>query len=258
MAYRTLWKSYHTEHLTEKYLYRFHTLKYMEAFLQTSRMWFSRVDMFKDKMECVHVPELLEKKLDIEKIEKRSRRFLVSCWHAANRESLALWDSYASCDEERKKVAIRFLRKDLVYYVCDNDIRNSHHFRGYPRYLHGGVVYRNLLTEDMKELSRSTVREPAFRKEYAFKYENEYRFVIEQKTAVEEKGYGYQLDDMHRLRFRIIVNPLLDNPEYIRVHERMQEIGFGKFLEFSPLVRWLKPQIWAKAGEEEAENETQK
>lgn len=125
MAYRTLWKSYHTDHLTEKYLYRFLTLKYVENFLLTNKMWFARADGFKDKMECVHVPELLEKKLDLEKIEKRSRRFLISCWHAANRESLALWDSYASCDDERKKVAIRFIRKNLVHYVCDNDIKNS-------------------------------------------------------------------------------------------------------------------------------------
>jgi hypothetical protein len=195
----------------------------------------------------------MEEKLDLQKIENRSKRFPISCWHAANRESLVLWDSYANCEEERRKVAIRFVRKNLVYYVCDNDIKNNYSFYGTPGFLHGGVVYKNLMTEDLKELSKSGVREPSFRKELAFKYENEYRFVIEQKQEAVEPGYGYWLDDMQRLQFRIIVNPLLDNPEYIKVHERIVELGFRNFLEFSPLTRWLKPQIWAKAGEPEPE-----
>jgi hypothetical protein len=198
-------------------------------------------------MECILVDDLSAERLDLEKIERRRKRFLISCWHAADRESLALWDSYADCDASRRKVAVRFARRDLVRYVQFNDIRNSYSFNyhAHPVYLHGGVVYKNLINVDLSDISKAGVLYPAFRKELSFRYENEYRFVIEQKTEAKDPGYGYYLEDARMMDFKIIVNPLLDNKEYVRIHDWVTELGFQDSLAFSPLARWLKPEMWS-------------
>ncbi len=85
-----IWHSYHTEHLTGKYLYRFLPMKYLEDLLNNGTIWFSRANQYKDKMECVHVADLHGGKPDFERIKKRRLRYLISCWHVADNESLAL------------------------------------------------------------------------------------------------------------------------------------------------------------------------
>lgn len=237
------WHSYHTTHIKEKYLFRFVSLKHLEDFLTNGTVWFSRADKFMDKMECVHVSDLVGKKPDFERIKRRKFRYLISCWHVADHESLALWDSYATSEEDRRRVAICFDRKQLVSYMHDFDVKNHIRFYNSPLFLHGGVVYSNLVTADSMALSKAGIKYPAFRKEAAFKYENEYRFVIEQKNEA-ESGFAYMLDDPKYLDFKIIINPLLESEDYIKVGERINELGFWDKHELSALAKWMKPELW--------------
>ncbi len=101
----TTWNTYNTSGITDKYLYKFLSLKDLNRFLKSGDIWFSRSDIFGDKMECVMIADLLKPQLPLPAIETRKKKFLISCWHIANKESLALWDTYAKSDKKRRKVA---------------------------------------------------------------------------------------------------------------------------------------------------------
>src|SRR6185369_5536509 len=103
-----MWNSYHTKEITETYLFKFLPKKRLFDFFETGSIWFSRADKFGDKMECVRIDDLLVKQPDYKSIEERKKKFLISCWHLANNESLAFWDTYTDNSDNRKNFALRF------------------------------------------------------------------------------------------------------------------------------------------------------
>ncbi|MHB8401562.1 MAG: hypothetical protein ACYDCN_06075 [Bacteroidia bacterium] len=80
--------------IEEKQLFKFLPFNRLVDFIENKTIWFSRADKFGDKMECVHISDLL-KKPDYKEIEARKRKYLISCWHVANKESLAFWDTHS-------------------------------------------------------------------------------------------------------------------------------------------------------------------
>ncbi|MDB5211145.1 MAG: hypothetical protein JWQ30_1972, partial [Sediminibacterium sp.] len=194
-----MWKSYHTDKMTGRYLYKFLSLNRLEYFLQHGAIWFSRADQFADKMECVHINDLLAEKPDFAKIESRKKMYLISCWYNADHESLALWDTYATEPAKRRTVAIRFERKQLVQLFKNTFYGYSSYFKN--SFWHGGVVYRNLVNADLQSLNGAAMKHPSFRKEAAFSYEKEYRFVMElhKDFRVGPLGSAYHLGDVNSL-----------------------------------------------------------
>ena len=85
---------------------------------------------------------------------------------------------------------------------------------------------------------------PAFRKEAAFKYENEYRFVIELIDSYSYEGFGYNIGKPNKLDFDIIINPLLKNDEFNILKDNIINEGFEQNIEPSILTRWLRPDLW--------------
>lgn len=237
------WKSYHTKDLTERYLFRFLSLNYLEDFLNTGSIWFSRADKFGDKMECVRIAELKKSKPDFEQIEIRKQKFLINCWHLASKESLALWDTYSDTVEKRRKVAIRFKRQDLIQIIQDTKFKNDSLYYQ-TKWIHGKVQYRNLVNVKPEKLTTSALKYPSFRKEKAFEYENEYRFIIELIQPTTKLGLAYELGKIEQLPFEILINPLLNKEEYSQVKEIIISRGFESNLRDSVLARWLKPELW--------------
>ena len=119
------WNTYHTRDLEEKYHYKFLSEQWLAEFLQTGNIWFSRADQFGDKMECVRISDLINQNPDYEAIEKRKRKFLISCWHLADNESIAFWDTYSEYPENRRNYAIRFKRTQLQQIFNQTIFRNK-------------------------------------------------------------------------------------------------------------------------------------
>jgi hypothetical protein len=240
-----MWESYHTKELKEKYLFKFLSKKYLYEFLKIEQIWFSRADKFGDKMECVSIAHLLKPKPNYTEINARKRKFLISCWHIANKESLAFWDTYSKRPEDRRIIAIRFKRKILIEYFKER-FYNNNSFYIKTKWVHGKVEYQDLANSSKENLINFRMLYPAFRKDSAFRYENEYRFVIEfiNEDYFSSDGFGYNLGLSNELDYDIIINPLLDKVEYNEIHLELKKEEFENKIQKSALYNWLKPEEW--------------
>lgn len=238
------WHTFNNKNIKSKFLFKFLSEKYLIEFIRTGNLWFSRSDKFGDKMECVTIKDLLRKpRPDFNEIEKRKKRHLISCFHEGNKETLAFWDTYARVDKERRKYALRFNREELV-----SIIEGKTNLKSIPKdtvaLTHGKVVYKNLINSTKLELKAKTVPHVAFRKEYVFAYEKEYRFDILLKGESRLPGHNLYLGETQNIPFKILVNPLLENNEYKDCIQKIKSINqYDRYSE-SPLTKWLKPEMW--------------
>lgn len=237
------WNTYNVEKVKGKYLFKFLSEKNLERFLLSGDIWFSRADAFGDKMECVTINDLKSDKPNLKAIEKRKKKFLISCWHEATKETLAFWDSYAETSDKRKIVAIRFKREKLINLIGSNLFKNVLPVSS-SGLIHGKVKYRNLLGVKPSSLNNQKVKYSVFRKESVFKYEREYRFVIQLTSDFEKDGYGYNIGNWQSIPFSILVNPLLKKDEYIVQINKIKQGIYGKKFKESTLTKWLKPELW--------------
>ncbi len=185
----------------------------MTQFLDTGNLWFSRSDKFGDKMECVMINDLIKKVPDFKEIERRKRKHLISCFHEGNKETLAFWDTYAKTDNDRRKYALRFDRQEITQIIKDKTSAISNLDIKYL--VHGKVKYKNLIGASATSLQSKKVKYPAFRKEYVFAYEKEYRFDISLKNERKDFGINFHLGKSRDINFTIFINPLLENDDYI-------------------------------------------
>src|ERR1700722_15469016 len=157
-----VWTEFNTERLTSKYLFKFLSEKNLLNFVHTQNIWFSRSDLFGDKMECVTIQDLKKKIPDFVKIEQRKQRHLISCFHYGTKETLAFWDTYAKTDEHRRKYALRFEREGLIQLIINSqsisDLPNTKNL------IHGKVKYKNLIGSTKENLVENIVKYPSFRK----------------------------------------------------------------------------------------------
>lgn len=234
------WLSYHTKNADAKYLFRFLPLEYIKTFLESGNLWFSRADTFGDKMECVLINDLQKEPPDFKKIEKRKRKTLISCWHLADEESLAMWDTYSKTYSERRVCAIRFKRDDLNKLI--KSASTSLAPTEVKRSIYGRVIYKDLLGSEKLEMKK--VKFNAFRKESAFKYESEYRFVIQLNDESHENGFNYPIGHPSKLPFKIFINPLLPSENYNNLKEYFLNGVHSSKVQDSKLIKWLKPELW--------------
>jgi|SRR5665647_260330 len=237
------WKHYNTENIKSRYLFKFLSEKHLMMFLETGNIWFSRSDKFGDKMECVMIKDLQKPIPDFKEIEYRKRRHLISCFHEGNKETLAFWDSYTKTDEDRRKYALRLNRQDLVKLIESSSLEDSS-IPIISNLVHGKVKYKNLIGANITKLEGKKVKYPAFRKEYVFAYEKEYRFdiILQQESKI--IGYNLKIGDTMDIDFSIFVNPLLENQDYISCLKKIRQSKFENKLKLSTLTKWLKPELW--------------
>lgn len=237
------WIAYNTEAIKGKYLYRFVNEENLLRFLNTGKLWFARADQFGDKMECVMIKDLKDDRPNLTAIEKRKRKHLICCMHEANNESLAFWDTHAVEDKLRRKYALRFDRHDLVELISNSNYPdNISNIIGDQ--IHGKVRYKNLINTAKDKLLNKTVKYPVFRKEYAFSYEREYRFVFRLTKEFENLGIGLKIGMVNDIPFKILVNPLLDNKEYLNCLKKIESANASSKFKASALTKWLKPELW--------------
>lgn len=237
------WQQYNDKPDNGKFLIKFMSEKNLFRFFKNGQLWFSRADQFGDKMECVTINDLKAKHFPFAKLIERKHKHLISCWHNVGRESISMWDASYESLSDRRVYAIKFKTDELIKLIqpatfatdIENLIREN---------LFGRVVYKNLL-KDRNELDIDKMKRVAFRKEYSFSYEQEFRFVVRGNKVFKDKGYGLDMGDPMTLDYSIMVNPLLLKEDYIAYLNKLlaHPVGNEKYQD-SELVGWLKPLEW--------------
>ncbi len=240
------WSPYNAQNIKGKYLFRFLAEERLLYFLNTGNLWFSRADQFGDKMECVSLNDLpVIGRPNFEKIEARKKKHLICCFHEGTTETIALWDTYSTNDVLRRRYALRFCRRELIFLLEKAKVINfekgliEKNFVG--SLVHGKVRYKTLLNS---QGSKSSVLRVAFRKERAFSYEKEYRFDIKLKHPFKTEGVPYYIGEPEKIPFVISVNPLLEKDEYSNAVAKLEDLGLKDRYEESVLAKWLKPELW--------------
>ncbi|HLO55479.1 MAG TPA: hypothetical protein VK169_14390 [Saprospiraceae bacterium] len=233
------WESYNVAKIRGKYLYRFMSKERLEQFLNSGNLWFSRADLFGDKMECFRLSDISGKSFDYDSILSRKKKHLICCFHEGNNESLAMWDTYFRKDKDRRNFSIRFNRAELVNLIESKNKIRIDIPEDTQSLIHGKVLYRSLVGLAPEKVQTKTVKHVAFRKEASFSYEREYRFDIRVCSDFAENGHSLTLDNVYTLNFDILVNPLLNQPQYKKERKYVKSLGFESKLSDSELAKWL-------------------
>ncbi len=235
------WENYNRKKKKGKFLIKFLSEEFLFKFLNSGEIWFSRADKFGDKMECVLIDDLQKKSFPFDKVLERKQKHLISCWHNVGRESISMWDASYESVEKRRVYALKFEYDKLIKYVSGNKFNVDILEKNY-----GSVVYKNLVRDKESEsLSNNKIRRAAFRKEYSFSYEQEFRFVVKTNETLNSDGIGLNIGEPNTLDFEIMINPLLKKDEFIRMRNNLKEdnLAWSKYQD-SKLVKYLKPTEW--------------
>ena len=235
------WIEYNTSEIKRRYLFKFLSEDQLKRFLSSGNVWLSRADKFGDKMECVKFEDFQLEKPNVDQIEGRKRKHLISCWHEAFNETIAFWDTYSDKAENRRVVALRF---EMSYLVDLMTSKSTDLPSDIEELIHGKVRYLNMASRNLTKLRENGIEFPSFRKEFSFSYEREYRFVCHLKNEFLKEGFGINIGEPLKLDFNILVNPVLKMDDYNCLKTKLNEGKFGNKLSDSELAKWLKPEFW--------------
>jgi len=237
-----MWEEFNIEEIKGKYLYKFLSKAHLEKFLLSGDIWLSRADKFGDKLECVAIKYLKNSTLNLQEIEINKQKHFISCFHEATFESLAFWDTYAKNQEERRNYAIK-INREYFCKIIENAFIPIEHNK-ISKMIHGKVVYKNLLSSRKEKLEQKKIKHVSMRKEYAFHYEREYRFVIKTKEIINSEGINIHLGLPTNLNFQILINPLLDNDDYKNANQFLEDINFKDRFELTKITKFIKPHLF--------------
>ena len=228
------WDTYHTNDITEKFVYRYLSFEKLVSFLRSNSLYLSRLDKFEDHIEGVspfYINEIIlglkaavkpknpnpniSKQVWDEIIEnhkkavnhyrlnliKEQKERFVSCWILGDVESLGMWDLYA-----RNGFAIRFERKYFQKLIRENLTNQVDETAKIDLLVAGKVIYQNFDKMMFNEL-KSGMKYSVFRKHLSFKHENEYRIVDFKPNTTDDVGIKFKLPKLENLDFDIIANP---------------------------------------------------
>jgi len=187
-----------------EHIWRYLDIHKFISFLNSMELFFTRLDLFQDPFEGVttrlikqrymaklipsedrlnqklpqHAREkllvekkLMEKNYDEESIRKQKTQF-INCWFRGERESLAMWNLYSN----KESIVIRIEGRKLIDHLRSQTGKELPKFSD-SDFICGPVKYFKLNPVDMYE-SVTGVEYSAFKKDVAFSFENEFRFLI--------------------------------------------------------------------------------
>jgi len=238
-----------TDHLENTTLFsRYLTTQKLLHLLLYRQIPFTRLDKFDDLLEGMTYKNLAELNINIDSanadnlliddldasLRRAESKILsietetistqkgqyVSCWFCEERESMAMWDLYATRDGtiitiEAKKL-FDFI-KEHVSKLDDND---------YIEFLYGFCEYRKLMPFDYNE-SKSEHTFNAFKKDLCYKHENEFRFIgIRNPSKKDERLYSYNVNIESIINdFQIIFHPKMENWKKENIKKLIEKLG---------------------------------
>lgn len=212
-----------------EYLWRYYDLHKFLDLLHTGQFRFSRMDKFEDPLEGIPlralfayqtkldsdliqglslselildeqlrdlVPPSLQKKLrSVNAIQKST---FVTCWFAEQRESLAMWNLYSNPEG----VAVKIPFGKLVSKLTVPSEGVSAYYGGMVEYLDLRKLYSAPGNSDVQQIK------VALRKDYSFKHECEYRFVIRVRDHRNDlTGINSEIIDLKKIGMKVICHP---------------------------------------------------
>ena len=257
------WKTYQTEELKQKYVYRYITIEKLIDFLDTGCLHLTRIDHFEDNLEGIEPFEVVEldqiselskisesskmseeiKDLAIQEILKnlqtvqnaikaRQQKIFVSCWILNDVESFAMWDIYG-----KTGFALKFER-EYFQSLIQNSIQLQTEPTSKLELLISGIVqYQNFEGMHFKE-EESTLPYSFFRKHLSFNHEIEYR-IVGCGEDLDTTGLKFKLPELEDLDFELIANPRLDQFQFGIYDGILSKYSKKHVLKESELKRWL-------------------
>jgi len=127
-----------------------------------------------------------DNKLTLENYEKvsltKQRTQFINCWIKSDRESVAMWYLYSNSDS----VAIKARPRDLIDYFKRNLELQPYYFPKYE-FVCGSITYCRLNPIDLYE-KVTLPRYSSFKKDVAYDFEKEFRFLIATPTSEAESN----------------------------------------------------------------------
>jgi hypothetical protein len=181
-------------------LWRYFDMERFLSLLSTRSLYLCRIDKFRDKWEGLWSqtlidavktnwqPHTAQNFLNTSNALKKAH--FVSCWHAADHESAALWDQYSG----NSGIAIRSTTRRLLQSIAEG-------FRFYV----GEVKYIDFPTEPIPSLNLFI---PVFRKRRSFEHEREVRVLV---SSIPQNGEDLDWEKTYEsLLLSVKVEELID------------------------------------------------
>jgi hypothetical protein len=187
-----------------------------------------------------------KKKLEYEKklyeyikndeIKKSQKRQYVNCWFASDRESMAMWNLYSN--EDSVAVRLNFekvkveLKNSFGEFISQNGNRIS--------VIGDEITYLKLNPFD-ESLPKQSLKYSALKKDIAFQYEMEYRFLIVTISNIDEVESFTAPININKLDLIVVTHPNMQGWKYANIEKILRLSGLKIKLERSPIL--LNPEF---------------
>ncbi|MBS1495085.1 MAG: DUF2971 domain-containing protein [Bacteroidetes bacterium] len=209
------------------YVVRFLNLPKLLDLLISEKLYFSRLDSFKDKSEAISHQQLIKllypkiffvspkKEMDL---EKRQRSYFATCWFGSKRESFAMWNLYSDSSSVAIKYKLRNFNKlwelNNIEFDCDSDWIN--------RIFIDKMIYKDYLNE--KEITKDTRHGiMGLYKDQSYSDEKEVRVLIKCKGRITQGKQKLTWEEQNVNAIKLALVNLKDVPFEILFHPEMKE-----------------------------------
>lgn len=224
------------------YLWKYMDIYKFFSFLLNKQLYFTRLDNFEDPLEgltdkligliteydsiyklenlnpsftdterlSIHSNKNNLKKIILSEIELQQKSQFASCWHIANKESIAMWKLYS----DKNSIAIRFKPSELIDKMIKKAERDTN--EDFAMFIYGCVDYVDMWPCDLFDNKKTHIEYVAFKKDLSYKHEDEFRFVIVVKPECYQKyeNFNCNIGDIDIGSFQIFASPFMDSWKY--------------------------------------------
>ena len=243
------------------FLWKYVDLHRFIYLLAEKKLFFTRLDKFDDPYEGIKT-EYLRRDAKFAKIEKgghpremgaknksQLRNFkklheyvkaqetrdsqkcqFVNCWFACDRESMAMWNIYSN----RDSVAIR-IDFELAKNVLTASFNKFHSGNHRMSIIGDEITYLRLNPFDEK-LPLQNLEYSALKKDYAYQYEKEYRFLIILAENEDDISFLETPVELNELKITVISHPNMEDWKFKNLEKLIALYGLKAALEKSPTL----------------------
>jgi hypothetical protein len=237
----------------DQILWRYIDLHKLIDLLSNRRITFTRLDNFNDPNEGVsynliaqryevqkskitnetlirllpdhEIKRIDTKKLIEEKIISRRQCQYVNCWIKSNRESIAMWNLYSNKDS----IALKINAKILIGYFR-SVIKKVSNLEPKAELICGSVRYFEL--NPFNPFAKPKLPYySAFKKELAYDYEKEYRFLISfpiELLDIDKRYYFFKVEDYFLNSIELVCHPEMEEWKFKNIEELCKLYKIGK------------------------------
>lgn len=225
----------------EDYLWRYMDVHKLISFITSKSLMLSRFDRFEDTNEGISKNQLakqyalndseyqhqIQQSKELQ-IDVRQKRIFASCWFSGTRESVAMWNLYAS----EGGVAVRIKVEDLLNaFVGEN--MNFENPDDIGSIYHGRVAYKNFFDYNDIEGFKDETRVIGFQKDLSFEHEKEYRFLVRQRYDDRDDDFlpyvKIGLHNFSTLRFELLSHPRMAAWQRENIQGLLNRFGASNF-----------------------------